>query len=57
MAELKNCPFCGSDFSFLSVIEYGKDIYAIRCCECGGESGSCETKEQAEEAWNRRENG
>lgn len=56
--ELKNCPFCGSDYAFLEIIKCatrGSDeVYAVWCCECGARSGRAATKEEAKEAWNQR---
>ena len=52
--EVKNCPFCGSDEGFLTVMVYDRNIFSVKCCECGAESGKCETEKEAIEAWNRR---
>lgn len=59
-SELKPCPFCGSDHSFLEVIECGTrgtpEVYAVMCCNCGARSGRCGTQKEAMEAWQTREN-
>lgn len=56
--ELKNCPFCGADYSFLEIIECGARgsdaVYAVLCCECGARSGRTATKGEAKAAWNER---
>lgn len=55
MYELKPCPFCGADESFLSTVKIGEERYMVMCSDCGGRGGSCETEDEAEEAWNQRE--
>ena len=56
--ELKPCPFCGGVahmvcFEFND--EYGEpyDTYSAECCVCGI-STAFMSRENAEEAWNRR---
>ena len=49
--EGKPCPFCGSDDI---AIDTQFDEWFIVCNECSGRSGSCDTKQGALEAWNRR---
>ena len=55
MTELKPCPFCGADESFLTIMVADRDIFFVKCCECGGASGICATSEEAADAWNRRD--
>ena len=55
MAELKPCPFCGSDqvtFSFYPEV----DSYAFICMDCDTEVYPyfAEKRDEAIEAWNRR---
>ena len=53
MAELKPCPFCGSE-----IIEYdGTYVFGawyVRCCRCGVNLPPFHTKEEAIKAWNTR---
>ena len=55
--KLRPCPFCGADESFLTMMISARDIFFVKCCECGGASGTCETSREAADAWNRREEG
>lgn len=48
MLELKPCPFCGSK----PILTMDKE-YHYKCPNCSTE-GYGETKENAEESWNRR---
>ena len=53
MAELKKCPFCGSD----NITMMGKRENCfpwIRCECCGASTSAFETQEEAIEAWNNR---
>lgn len=52
MAKLKPCPFCGRT-ELEIVIVYGEDYY-VGCLTCTACGQSCETYEEAIEAWNRR---
>lgn len=49
MTDLKPCPFCGGK---AHIIHEG---YWIMYEDCQSESGYYETKEEAIEAWNRRD--
>ena len=54
--ELLSCPFCGSEGkSFVDVVSINNSFHAIRCFECGSQSGIAGTVEEAATAWNRRE--
>ena len=50
--ELKPCPFCGGKAGIYSLAKYEKEVY---CENCGAVSNICMTKEEAVEAWNRRD--
>lgn len=52
--ELKPCPFCGADESFLTTIVVGTEICFVKCSVCGGASGRAASRKEAEEAWNMR---
>lgn len=59
MAELKPCPFCGSNavMQTFQTARERKPRYRVRCSECW-----CETNwdnfsaDEAADAWNRRDN-
>ena len=58
--ELKPCPFCGGEAAVITK-QYNKgflrgkgDYTYIRCKLCHATSTAAFTKEEAEEAWNRR---
>jgi len=50
---IEPCPFCGSELLLLEPTETGKCY--IACAECGSRSGNYAKKEDAIEAWNKRE--
>lgn len=58
MAELKPCPFCGSDdvgcWTTSAILPNGKHPHFVRCDNCWATSNSCCSTEEAIEAWNRR---
>lgn len=56
---LKPCPFCGGEpylQYFDGIYDYGpqEPTYCVECLDCGGEGPTCESGEEAIEAWNRR---
>lgn len=54
MAELKPCPFWGGEeIKFHNA--YGSFMNWYSCTECGCEGPDGDSKEEAIEAWNRRE--
>ena len=55
MAELKPCPFCGSnELSEAQHKQFGMSLrYTIKCLVCMGEMTRT-TKQKAVNAWNRR---
>ena len=57
--ELKPCPFCGDEEAKIkSLTHFGIMLFNVMCEKCCAIGGVGRTKEQAEEAWNRRaENG
>ena len=60
MSDLKPCPFCGGKarrvYEPEVIEEYtGKKwAYTVSCERCAASTGLCYTREQADEAWNRR---
>ena len=57
MAELRNCPFCGTDRIeiMLRMPFHGQMIsYYAQCTGCGARSALHVEKQFATEAWNRR---
>ena len=55
--ELKPCPFCGGkEAEIKSLIHLGIILFNVMCEKCCATGGVGRTKEQAEEAWNRRAN-
>ena len=48
--ELKPCPFCGGE----AVGMCGGVQQYVRCYCCNTEGPTCDTKQEAIEAWNRR---
>ena len=64
MIELKPCPFCGKEDLFVGTdheidLDLLSGMFAV-CCDfqnggCGACSGYRDTKEEAIEAWNRRD--
>lgn len=55
--ELKRCPFCGGYAHLDDPSEMGD--YGVSCENCGlfvmfGRDGECQTREEAADAWNRR---
>ena len=57
MAELKPCPFCGSD-NIRQVCTSDFDgsymVFSMRCDSCGTMIGWQKTRKQAIDAWNKR---
>lgn len=62
---LSNCPFCESEDVEVGSLDSSDAIYdsdggflhsryTAECNSCGAESGFCDTKELAKEAWNKR---
>lgn len=55
-AELKPCPFCGSEN--VRVAENRMDYlfigYSVHCNRCGAETSYTKDKDKAIEAWNKR---
>jgi len=47
------CPFCGASEESISKCDID-DQYYMECCSCAATGPWCETKEEAEEAWNTR---
>lgn len=58
MAELKPCPFCGSNDvgCWMSSQKFpnGKNPHWVYCDNCEAETGKYCSEEEAIEAWNRR---
>ena len=54
MNELKPCPFCGNEYINL-ISSVGKAAYWCKCEECGVSTSCFDSKVEAIEAWNRRE--
>lgn len=53
--ELKPCPFCGGESGIKEYQYYLYPVEYVVCCTCcHRETGLCETKQQAIDAWNRR---
>lgn len=61
MSELKPCPFCGGHeyhkaypdrYHLPEICEY----HTVACTNCGATCGAFPNKEEAIEAWNRRNN-
>ena len=56
MAELKPCPFCGSDTGLY--IESDQDGYMMfyygHCMNCDTKGPALQTRQQAIDAWNKR---
>lgn len=52
--KLKPRPFCGGEARIVGAIDA---VFWIKCTKCGAETSSYDTKEEAEEAWNRRAGG
>lgn len=50
MSKLKPCPFCGHENN----IVWGYKNFWVTCEGCGIETQLFETKEDAEQMWNRR---
>lgn len=61
MEELKPCPFCGGEASFMTIKKpYGEcadgsEAVWLRCENCGACTNVCCSRQAAVEAWNRRE--
>lgn len=59
--ELLPCPFCGGVAHIIydhDVVEESSEkdwAYTVECCACAASSGLCYSKEQAIEAWNKRD--
>lgn len=53
MAELKPCPFCGSERIETNIISDTPQAY-LKCRRCGIEQSIYPTEENAIEAWNTR---
>ncbi|GAG09135.1 unnamed protein product, partial [marine sediment metagenome] len=64
MADLKNCPFCGSNDVGSYVVNNGGDCppkdfideWTVSCNGCIAEGPWGDSKENAEELWNTRKN-
>ncbi len=55
MAELKPCPFCGSEATIVEMDESWYWEWEVYCPECHATFREhFETKAEATEAWNRR---
>ena len=54
LKKVKQCPFCGADEGFLTMVIADRDACLVKCCNCGGSSGVCETSEEAVAAWESR---
>lgn len=57
MAELKPCPFCGSEAVGVSETAYGNYaniFFLAHCNSCGCRTKSFRDGDKAVEAWNRR---
>jgi len=57
--ELKPCPFCGSDATFMGGNNPNDLYYWVDCTNvelCGAEIPGRTTKEKAAKLWNRRSN-
>lgn len=54
--ETKKCPFCGSDKIAYTSCEkpFGGFYYARFCMECRVSTNYFDSKEEADEAWDRR---
>ena len=52
--ELNRCPFCGSEE--LDFCRTNRNAAWVRCTQCGAESESGRTRQQAIGNWNRRVN-
>lgn len=50
MRKLKPCPFCG----YKNNVVWGNKSFWVTCEGCGIETQIFETKEDAEQMWNRR---
>lgn len=53
MEELKRCPLCLGDAHLLKPPKYFS--YRVACVKCRCNTGGYKTKEEAVNAWNRRE--
>ncbi len=51
--ELKPCPFCGCNKPYIA--DY-KDEFTVECSRCDCSTRLCDTKEEAIDAWNTRDN-
>ena len=55
--KLKHCPFCGGTAGAIGDGAFDEDNYFwVKCWECGAETSTYESVEEAKEAWNRRVN-
>lgn len=57
MAELKPCPFCGSENVFVGerpIGNYENIFYFVKCDDCYCQTSSFRKADKAIEAWNRR---
>ena len=52
MAELKPCPFCGSED--LKIYSNAFENYYVVCLGCGASGRNYRSVEKAKEVWNRR---
>jgi Lar family restriction alleviation protein len=52
--KLKPCPFCGDSNIHLEVCNDNVSPYSMCCYTCNTSGPQCDTKEDAEEAWNMR---
>lgn len=51
--KTKRCPFCGSSHIYTKQLPIG--IYHTACVNCGALSGPFLNEDDAEEAWNKRQ--
>lgn len=59
MNKRKNCPFCGSSDNAIDATNIGEfnpvKYFAVYCKKCKARTGLYRTTNEAETAWNRRE--
>jgi Lar family restriction alleviation protein len=51
--KTKRCPFCGSNGIYTKHLPIG--LYCVACTKCGASSGPFLNEDDAEEAWNKRQ--
>lgn len=57
MAELKPCPFCGSDnIRTVSTSDFDGSfmVFSMRCDSCGSMTGWRKSRQKSISAWNKR---